>query len=77
MRFRWIGWDAVAAPGEGTSRLLIFARGMRSVGEESEESLPILECARRTKPFQFSILLFRGMVGLSFTARMSDRHLSK
>ena len=47
MRFRWIGWDAVAAPGEGTSRLLIFARGMRSVGEESEESLPILECAHR------------------------------
>jgi hypothetical protein len=47
MRFRWIGWDAVAAQGEGISRLLIFARGMRSVGEESEESLLILEWAHR------------------------------
>jgi hypothetical protein len=30
----------------------------------------VSHCAHRTRPFQFFILLFKGMAGLSFTARI-------
>ena len=55
MRFRWIGWDAVAAPGEGTSRLLIFARGMRSVDKESEGEWPGCPSLRASNEHSFTV----------------------